>query len=300
LQRAALWRRAGGHSDAGLALGTVAVALLYYVHLKRFDPAAALCTTWGLLTLVHKPRSLLAWLWLGLAAGIKLYPAVLGPVALVYSRAQGSSARRLAAQACTACAAGLVPLGFAWALTGPASWDWLTYQGARGLHIASVMSAIGIIWHGVGQPFQSVAAFGTLQVDADWATLWAGRSAYLTLALLGVTWFVSIHKARSVGGLWRIGAASVMALLLGAKVFSPQYMVWLVPLMVVGSTVQRRFDAVLAWLLILMCVSTAMIFPGEGRIAAGDVQRQVALIVRSAALLIAWLYVLCTPPDNAA
>jgi hypothetical protein len=282
-------------------LTTLAAILLNYTYLKRFDVAAALCTSIALVCLGRRPQSLGAWAALGLGAGIKLYPVVLTPVLLAYSRRAGVPWRRCGLQLGAALTAGLLPLALAYLWLGPQSLAWLGYHRARGLQLASSYVAAAIVaLGGPGVPLPMAPGFGCLEVQAGWATTVARFSPGVSAAALAATYAALLRRTAVSVDLWRGAAAAIAALLLTAKVFSPQYAVWLVPLLAMHSARARQRGWVSAAALVMVAACTAQLFPGERRIALGYAWPQACLVARTATLLLLWSYLIGPGPPPAA
>lgn len=300
-----LWRRLTCDAQRGafVLLCTLAGAALYYTYLKRYDMVAAAATAGVLDLAARRPASRIPWVLGALAASLKVYPVVLVPVLLLYGRQHGVGVWRQAAQLGTvACTAAAVQ-GAAWGLWGPASLSWWTYHHDRGLHLASTYSAVALAWRGWGTPLPIEVAFGSWQVATGWAHACAQAAPWVTAAALGVTWAAYSRRCRTPADLWRGAAASVIALLLCSKVFSPQYMIWLVPLVAMASVLSPPRggagppgDRWLAAGLLAACILTAMTYPNEYRIAEGQMSKQVSLFLRDGVLVGLWLRLGGWPP----
>lgn len=299
-----LWRQLPGAAQRGalLLLCTLAGAALYYTYLKRYDMVAAAATAWVCAHTARRPASLAPWIVGALAVACKVYPVVLVPVLLLYGRHQGVTWGRQLQQLGAAALTALAVQGAALCLWGPASLRWWTYHQERGLHLASTYSAVALAWRGWGKPLPTEVAFGSWQVAAGWAHACAQAAPWVTVAALGVTWVAASRRCRTPADLWCAASASLIALLLCSKVFSPQYMIWLVPGVAMASVLSSRrpaglpFDPWLAGGLVAACVLTAMTYPNEYRIAEGQVTKQVSLLLRDLALVGLWVRLGGWPP----
>ncbi len=295
LQRRALQRLASSPRQVAnlVVLSAGCAAMLFYTYLKRFDIFAAAATTWMLTRLTRQPADLAAWALWALAVSCKLYPLTFAPLCLGYSYYQRTPLRRLAQQVAVGTAIVVGVHGFATWYGGAGAWAWLSYMRARGLQLASVYTALGILFEGLGHPLRVAYDFGCLQVYHPWSALCVEASPYLTLTSLAMTWRLMWASIRHGHGLWRGAAACVCALLITSKVFSPQYVIWLVPLLSAAATIPKS-DRVLVVLTLALCASTALLFPFEIEIGQGSVLRQSVLLARSAVLLGIWGW-LCRP-----
>ena len=132
------------------------------------------------------------------------------------------------------------------------------------------------------------------ELVGDGADLLARLSVWVTLALLAVTFLRVAPAARTPAGLWRGAAALVLALLLGSKVLSPQYIAWLVPLLTMAAVAGPALDWPLAAALLAIAALTGLTYPGELGIADADLRKQLEVVARNLILLATWAYLLRT------
>ena len=270
-----------------ILLASACTAALGYTYLKRFDVFAAALTTWLLVCLSRRPASLGAWVLWALATACKLYPGTLAPLLLGYSLHQKVPRRRVAMQLGVGVGVWVLVHAAATLYGGTGSWSWVTYMRARGLQLASVYTAIGILFDHWGQPVPTFYAFGCVQVRTVWSDLCVALSPWLTMGLMGITWWRTWPLRGTPAGLWRASLACVVALLITSKVLSPQYIIWLVPLMSVAAVLPRP-DWWLTVLALLVCLTTAGLFPYELEIGEGKMLRQGVLVLRSLILVAIW------------
>jgi hypothetical protein len=299
-----LQRRAMGsvaqHPRSQLLWMTLGSSLLYYTYLKRFDVAAAALCTVALCRLVRRPGSRAAWAFLAAAIGCKLYPVVLLPLCLRYSAAQGVGRRRLLQQLGVAVGLGLLTLGLIYLVAGNSCLNWLLYHRDRGLHVASTYAAAAFATCGLGCHLKTGIHFGCFQIEAPWADRCAAWAPLVTLAALTLSYGRVLPALRRAEDLWRGAFALVVALLLASKVFSPQYMIWLLPLGAMAASAGAKVDRVLGTALVVCCALTAEMFPGETAMAGGNLLKQVCLVSRSLILLGLWGRVCWRPLQVAA
>ena len=296
LQKIILWRSVKQHRwPFFVTLGT-ASALLFYCYLKRFDLVATLLTSAAGVALCANPASLMAWVWLSLGASVKLYPLMLAPLAALYSLHQGVPLRRLLLQTGLGASIGLAFLIGAYAVAGTDSFEWMHYHGVRGLHVATSYASIGFLLHGLGQRIPVDYAYGgSLTVLVPWGYTCARLSVFVMLGLVALTYAAFFRQLSRPAVFWRAATAIIAAMLLGSKVFSPQYMVWLVPLAAMACVTDEGFDTTLAFLLLLACLFTSQTYPGEERMGRGDWVKQLSLIARNGTLLLMWGYLMRYP-----
>jgi Glycosyltransferase family 87 len=221
-----------GASTRRLSAALVALALaplaLGPVSLNTYDIWPALLVSAALCGLLYD-RPTLAFALLGLAVTAKVYPAALLPLFCVWV-----GWRRLAWPL-------LAFAGVVLAIVGPfaiAGWDGLwrsvEAQAERALQIESLGGALLLAAHRLGLYEAEVVRGSTLALSRDLAGSTADAVALATgVAQVGAVLLVVWLFARGHRGDERLVAASaatVATFLVFARFVSPQYAVWLVPL----------------------------------------------------------------------
>jgi uncharacterized membrane protein len=258
---------------AFLAVSPLLVGSLIF---SRFDLWPALLVVAALAALVAGADAA-GWALLGIAVAAKLWPLALVPVALVWSLRHGR-ARALWAGAATA-AAFFVPFAF---VAPHGLWESLRGQASRPLQIESLgaafLKAFGhprvITTHGS----QNLAGQGWL------AALLAAATAASLLAL----WVGFARGPASRDRLLRYAAATTCAVVAFGKVLSPQFLIWLVPLV---PLVRGRRGISATALLTAALVLTQVWFPSryfdyvdESRFAGVVLARDLVLVLLLAVL----------------
>jgi uncharacterized membrane protein len=236
---------------APLALGTVI--------LTRFDLWPTALLVLGLAAVLAE-RKRTGFGVLGLAAAAKIFPVVVVPPALVYVwRRYG----RREALLCAAIFAGVVAIIFLpFVLLSPGGvWDSLHRQADRPLQIESLGSSFLLVAHQLG--------FWTVQLNLSHGSQNQGGSLADTLAAIQ-----SVVQALVVIALWvafargpatperlvRYSAASVAAFIAFGKVLSPQFLIWLLPLV---PLVRGRRGLAASAVLAVALVLTQLWFPNR-------------------------------------
>jgi hypothetical protein len=275
------------------ALGLIAISplLLGSVVLSRFDLWPVSLAVLALAALLHE-RLILAALALGAAIAAKLWPLVLLPLFVVHLwRTRGP---RVAA----AWTGGVVLVDavifLPFAVLSPAglraSFD---AQIARPLQLESLGGAVLIALHHVaGTSLSVVTTYGSQNLAgtgthaAQIATTFAG-----VLALL-IVWTLYARDEADGERLVAYAAAAIAATIAFGKVFSPQFVIWLVPFV---PLVRGRRGLAASALLIATLVLTQLWFPHHYWALADDfAQRESWLLltrdlcVVALAVLLAW------------
>ena len=266
--------------DAVVAL-TVAVAVAFAVGSRKGGAASSLLLVG-------------AWVSLGIGAAAKLVPALVGPpLALFAARLGGwrESFRGVAVFGFVA-AALFVP---ALVLGGGGFLKSFAYHAERGLQVESVVASVLMK---LGYAEGIIYEFGAFDVTGPGFGLWSSMSLPITGALLIVTAAVTYreHLAGRFGAasVPRYGAAFVLAFMIGSKVLSPQYMIWLVPLipLCVGGLWLLGVSA----LFLGACWTTSRIFPeGYESLLAMDGPAVNLLLERNLMLVVLWVLILVLP-----
>jgi uncharacterized membrane protein len=242
---------------AALLLVAVSPLLLGSVVLTRFDFWPASLAVLALAALLHE-RLVLTALALGAAIAAKLWPVVLAPLVLAHVwRTRGPRAAAL-------WAAGLVAVDAAiflpFAVLSPGGLRASFHaQIARPLQLESLGSAVLVALHHVAgihvhveSNFGSQNLAGTATHAVEIATVAAG--------MLGVVAVWTLYaRAPATGERLVAHAAAATAVLLAfGKVFSPQFLIWLVPLV---PLVRGRRGFAAGGLLTTALVLTQLYFP---------------------------------------
>jgi len=213
---------------AAVFLATCPIAL-GPVSLNTYDAWPALLTVGALAALVYR-RGALAGGLLGAAFAAKLYPLVLLPLALLHL------GRAAATRAASAFAVVTAVLVVPWVALSPGGvWESLDAQLGRGLHAESLASSVLLAADRVGvydahvvrrlHPATTRDLAGGLPAALGYAT-----SALAALAVVAV--WLAYARRRELAVAF---AAAVAGALAFAKVLSPQYLVWLIPLVPFGG-----------------------------------------------------------------
>ena len=267
-------------------------ALFSYVMYDRLDlPLAALLTI-SLGVLVTSSKRNLAFLILAAAVAYKLAPLFLIPLWAVgglrfFRRERQSGARfglEIAARAGinAAMILGLSAACFlpAYITGGKKSLSFLDYHQDRGIEVESTYATVCLTAYLLGDPVAVSNSYGSTNV----VSAWTPRLAKLaTIAMIGgilllsaaygtmaIPWRRAVPTSArsspitvgqaSAGLTISMVAACLLTLLLTAKVLSPQYILWLVPVICLmpGTPRQRRTIFVV---FLIVCLLTLVVFP---------------------------------------
>jgi hypothetical protein len=222
----ALALRGAPHRAAALAVVAAAPLLLGPVVLSRFDYWPAALVALALAAFVHR-RLPLAAILLGAAIAAKLWPAVLVvPLVVQLLRLRGPRAAA-AFLGGTAGVVAAIVVPFAALAPGGVGHSFHA-QFSRPLQLESLGGALLVASHHLfGTSAEVVTTFGSQNVPNR--PLELALDILLALGLLAA-WVLFARGEPSNGRMLAACAASVAALLAFGKVFSPQFLIWLVPL----------------------------------------------------------------------
>ena len=228
-----LLRLGAGVRRTAAALGLVALSplLIGSLVLTRFDFWPAALAVLALAALLWERRSTAAVL-LGCAIGAKLWPAVAFPVALVWVLHNHG---RRAAALFTGIVAGVVAAIFLpFAVLGPDGLGHSFHQQlARPMQIESLGASILIAFrHLIHQYLVETFGFGSQNVAGTGVHELEIATTVVGIAGLVVVWVLFARSPMTAERLVTAVAASVAMLLAFGKVFSPQFVIWLVPFVV--------------------------------------------------------------------
>jgi uncharacterized membrane protein len=180
-------------------------------------------------------RSSLGGALLGLAAAAKFYPAVMVPVALIFvwQRDGKTAAIRAGAALVGAFAACVLPFLL---LAPHGTLHPFALQFERPLQEESLGGAALIALHRLtGLKLGLETSYGSLNFGGHRATLVAAVTSAVELAALAWIWIGCLRRRLTTSSTATAAVAAVAIVLAFGKVFSPQYMIWLVPLVPVVS-----------------------------------------------------------------
>jgi hypothetical protein len=202
------------------------------ISLNTYDLFPAALTVGALAALLLR-RDYLAFGLLGLAVTAKLYPLVLVPLAALYLWTLAGRERVLRALGVFAAVVLAVMLPFA--ILGPRGlWDSFHAQSARGLQIESLGSALLLVAHQLGA-YEATVEHGTTgaatrDLAGSLPDALATASSLLQLAAVAAVWLLFARGPRNTERLLIASAAAVSGFLVFNRFISPQYVVWLIPL----------------------------------------------------------------------
>jgi hypothetical protein len=255
---------------------------LYGVLYTRLDLGVAVLVTAALALLVSRRH----WAWslavLAVAIHFKLMPVVLAPLWLIGTLPLAALQapwrvllRALAVRALVLGGMGLALLAPFYLREGPALFGFLDYHKERGIEIESTYTTLPILLREFGQDMEVYHSHGSVNVRSPLTSLLTTAATFvMALALLAaLTLFVAALRreggrrdaaatvAQSYPRLMANGTLLLLLISIAAnKVFSPQYLLWVLPLaaLIDMPPLVRRLYFVA---LFAVCLLTMRIFP---------------------------------------
>jgi hypothetical protein len=282
-------RRIGGTWILPAASFTAAAIMLYPVAVTRYDALVALSLAIAVLCATLGGRYLiLAYASLGLGTAAKLVPALATfPLAVFWRTAARGYAVFF----------GVLALFFApvLLLAGGGLLDSFAYQADRGLQVESLAASVLMQ---LGWVTSVVFEYGAFEVRGRGVELASSLSLPLTGVLLLITALFMFREYRR----GRLGArtfpchaaALILAFMLGSKVLSPQYVIWLLPLVPLSA---GGFAGIgVSAVFLAACWMTTQVFP----IHYGDLVNlrfpgPDLLLARNLLLVLLWSLLLFLP-----
>jgi hypothetical protein len=248
-----------GPVRTGAALGFAALAplLLGSVMLSRFDLWPAALVTGALAAFVAGRHRLGAGV-LGLAVSAKLFPAVLAPVAAVWIWRRRGRREALLGLGVFAAVLALCFVPFL-VLSPHGLWHSITTQTSRPLQIESFGAAVLLAAHvagGLDITMRSSHGSQNLVGNAPDALAIVQTAAQAAALIATWIWFARGEVSRE--RLVRASATAVCAFVAFGKVLSPQFLIWLIPLV---PLVRGRRSVAASALLATALVVTQTWFP---------------------------------------
>jgi len=253
--------------------------------LNRFDYWPSFLVVLAIVLLLHEHHQA-GWAALGLAIGVKLWPAAIVPLAVVWTYRRGGRAtlERSVAWAAAFVLAVFVPF----AVTG---WHglWASVHGqlTRPLQVETLGAALLKVGHHAGEvaSYTTQAVTGVAVRPLTWLT-----GVTLVCVLIAI-WIGFARGDADRDELIRHTAAAAAAVVAFGRVLSPQYTIWLVPLV---ALVRGRRGALAIGLLVAAAVMAQVWYPAR-YLAYAYHDHLAWLVLLRDAVLVALVAVLALP-----
>jgi hypothetical protein len=233
-----------------LALYSLFLLMMGFIVAARFDVAASFLIFACLAAYLHD-RKLLAWILLGIGAMTKLIPLLLVPLLLIAHFRRGERSWLVTGPSVMVITALLIAIPFLAASPEGLARTFL-YHAERPLQIESSWSTPILIMSFFGYGVRMFSSYGSHNLFTPISNLLAALSAPVTIFFLGIgywlfgkrLWGVEKEVATNeyLGDqLIRYTAAAILIFIAGGKVLSPQFLIWLVPLIPLMNGPDRNY-----------------------------------------------------------
>jgi hypothetical protein len=198
----------------------------------RFDLWPTLLAVGALAALV-RDRPVVSGVLLGLGFAAKLWPAVLVPIAFVHLWRRRGTAGALTHLASFVAAAAVCFLPFA-VLAPHGLRAMFADQLDRPLQVESLGAAVLMAAQHLGlRPLATITSHGAQALSGRGAGLAADLSTVLEVATVAAVWILFARRRNADGETVLLAAAATVAALVAFdRVLSPQYLIWVVPFIV--------------------------------------------------------------------
>jgi uncharacterized membrane protein len=258
-----IWRVFSVYTLCLLAMGPVVTG--------RYDLLPATLVLLALYAFIGG-RNKTAWAVLALGVMTKVYPAIIAPFFALYLL-RYQQYRRLA-QGIAIFVLVVIIISLPWlALDAGGYWQSISYHLERGLHIESSYGSVLLVGQILGMTQTTgELSYGSWNLDSPMADSLAQISNYITIGLLVFAYALYARRlwreSKTVVPLGmndgeaksflRYSLLAIVVMLLGSKLFSPQFLIWLCPLL---PLVEVRWRYVLPVLFLIVGGITQYIYP---------------------------------------
>jgi hypothetical protein len=239
------------------ALAAAAALAIGFVVTHRYDAVVSLLLCLACSATVSR-RPILGGTAFGLSVATKIVPVVVAPV-IAIALIRAGRFRELRIQAASALLAGGAVVAGALALWGPGFLDVGRYHAQRPFQIESTWAGLlGLLRLVSADSLHYVHSHGSSNVEGRFVPFLAPLATpLLAAALVFVYARAWMQLGRTAGPRPLVAAvsAAMAVFMVFGKVFSPQYLVWLIPLGLVASRERTRT------LLLVVLGLTQLLFP---------------------------------------
>jgi hypothetical protein len=239
--------------DVGVTFLLLAWAFCW---IKSLDPSAR-SVAW----------STAAYAALGLGISYKIIPVMVVPVLLLGDWKAPQRIQRLTTGLIAVTLTTTLPFIIQYVISGPAVFSLFKYHSERGIQVESLYSTLMMIASLFGSDVFILSGYGSYQTSGDLSKLMIGLSTVVMLVFLAATWiwlfFRPTQLSRREG--YRLACYTLFATVILAKVLSPQYFIWSLPMsLLLAVDVFRRNKSqpwAFAALWLIVAVLTTWLFP---------------------------------------
>lgn len=302
----ALSRRLGFHLAGTLAIYTLALLAIGPILINRYDLIPAIMVLVSLYAFSQNKHKL-SWAILAVGMMTKIYPAIMAPIFLLYYLRHRQYRRIIIGMSTFAITTAIIITP--WLVLSPDGfWHSFSYQAQRGLQLESTYSSFLLLGHTLGITSVCVEeVFRVQTVVSPLADMLATISPIIVMLSAAVVYWLFYNSQRvktkiesptssitrpNIADITNYSFLVILTFMLTNKVFSPQFIIWLYPLVPLIAGQWRHAS----WpVFLLVGVLTYYIFPqhydeliqGNFKMIAVLLSRNV-LLIALACLLPGW------------
>lgn len=258
-----LARRLKLNSTATLAIYTFCLLALGPTVTEHYDLTPAVMV---LVSLYAWSRGWNRLTWVVLAIGVltKIFPVVVAPLILI-QQLRAREYRQLASGVASFLVTAAVIIIPCLALSPQGFWESFSYHAERGLQIESTYSSFLLMGYSLGlTSFQVGFDYGSINIASPLADTLARLSPLIMVLLLTAVYWLFYRRQQAgrpslnmTGNYWLL---AILVFMISSKVLSPQFMVWLYPMVPLVTGYWRH----LSWIVFVPAgLLTNYVFPGH-------------------------------------
>jgi len=226
--------RLTGGNERRAALGVAISPFLAGALLRGYFDIVPITLTVAALVAILSERVRLGFALLGVAVLTKGFPLVVAPIVLAWLLGSGAKRQALEGVATLALVVGVVGAAVL-AFSPGGAWYAIHYQTARPLELESTPATLLYVWDWLfGQRGRTFFSYGSVNIGHAGSGLLTVLFGLLLVASIAALTYraARVNQPRA---LILASLAAVAAFAAFGKVFSPQYVVWLFPLIALGA-----------------------------------------------------------------
>jgi len=254
-----VWRVLGAYTLCLAAMGTIVTG--------RFDMIPTALVMLALYAFI-KGKNKTAWIFLALGLSSKMYPVIIAPLFALYLLRQRQYRRLVQGVVVFGVVVLLINLPWVF-MNAEGYWYSIEYHMLRGLHSESSYSSIILIGQYMGlTQVDADLTYGSWNIISPLADALAKYSFYITAAFLLSAYGLYARRLwqkqkvedkglalgdEAIKQLLLFSLLTILIMLLASKVFSPQYLIWICPL--IPLVTEQKYHTQLLLFLVAVAIS---------------------------------------------